>query len=594
MVDTEDINDPTRGERNQRLNAALFALGAVICSPKELNLEDAVKASCFLSFCYVEQKATRVLSANLLFRLWQRYPQVLHAEEAVEWCTFAFFYYPKLEYFRPEALQCLLRLMEMPTTPKQLPPSIVEYVSLDPLKPSVMEQLANALFRNEQVTQVHPMLHPVWKDLFDLMLKRCGAGESLQEHLTTFVHTVIVPYRRGSSDVPRRTLFQNLVMELGQIAVQSADHRERTQVLEMANKAAGYGKKISAKASTLAELKQLPVSALQEKVMDLISQYKSLKDSDLASHSNRKWILRELRNSLLVPVREGISCDYVNDAAFFFLRYGFFPPKSAGDQKMANHCIYLFAELFSFTLKGDLMRPKSTVNPREIMTLYLEKEEKGLTRYKTAVDHKKFKKARNLIVDALENSAKRSVLFYDKEDIEILLVLLFLMLSVDDASNADATLIATSVVPDLTHFFLNGSLDSLDMLYDIMMTIILRKTSPLHVLPLQSCIRRIAIGYMQKFAKFIRSEETVTILLAPLKEAFNTDSRELARLDRVKNGENEDSDSEEDDQDQRADPDEVADDESQGDSESSSDNDDDEDDESTSAGSEQSAEGGGL
>lgn len=531
-IDPDDISDPTKGERNQRLMATVFALGAVVASQKRLKRSEASQLATVLAFAYVEQKATRVLSANILFQVLEQYSDVYQQEEPLQWLTFAFFHYPKMEYFRPEAIQLLLRLMEADAKPpaRALPATVEEYLALDPLNPTTMEQISNALFRKEQVTAYHPMVHPVWRDIFQLVVRRVAMGESMKEHLSTILHNMIVPYRRGSADVPRRALFQNLVTELGYIAVQSDDAEQRMEVLKLASTHVGYGKRTSAKPTTMQELKQMSISALHRKVEDLLRQYAMTADSDPAAVTNRTWVLRELRNCLYVPVREGVDHAYVDAAVVRLLEFGLFPPRHSRDTLSQNRCIYLFADVYSFTFHGPLTRPKSSVAATTITSAYLAAEEKSKTRYTTAVQHSAFRKSRNRVVEVLEAAdEQRSVLFYERADMDILLVLLFLMLSVDDPTNSDAMVIAKSVIPDLTQFYTAGTLETLDLFFDALMALLMRTSAPLHVMPLMTCVRRIAMGFILKFAKFVRMKSTLDILLAPLKDAYHTDSREQAR-----------------------------------------------------------------
>ncbi|CAC9487525.1 conserved hypothetical protein [Leishmania infantum JPCM5] len=536
-IDLDDISDPTKGERNQRLMATVFALGAVVASQKRLRLPEASQLATVLAFAYVEQKATRVLSANVLFQVLAQHSDVYQQEEPLQWLTFAFFHYPKMEYFRPEAIQLLLRLMETDAKPpaRALPATVEEYLTLDPLSPTTMEQISNALFRKEQVTAYHPMVHPVWHDIFQLVVRRVAMGESMKEHLGTILHNMIVPYRRGSADVPRRALFQNLVTELGYIAVQSDHAEQRMEVLKLASTHVGYGKRTSAKPTTMQELKQMPISALHRKVEDLLRQYAMTADSDPAAVTNRTWVLRELRNCLYVPVREGVDHAYVDAAVMRLLEFGLFPPRHSRDTLSQNRCIYLFADVYSFTFHGPLARPKSSVAATTIITAYLAAEEKSKTRYTTAVQHSAFRKSRNRVVEALEvPDEQRSVLFYERADMDILLALLFLMLSVDDPTNSDAMVIAKSVIPDLAQFYTAGTLETLDLFLDALMALLMRTSAPLHVMPLMTCVRRIAMGFVLKFAKFIRTKSTLDILLAPLKDAYHTDSREQARQRKAK------------------------------------------------------------
>ncbi|AAZ12281.1 hypothetical protein, conserved [Trypanosoma brucei brucei TREU927] len=536
--DPDTINDPTRGERNQRIVAAVFAMGAVVANRGKMRVEDARHAAQYLCFAYVEQKATRVMTAALLLITLQKFPKLWEDESVMEWISYAFFLYPKLEYFRPEGVQLLLRLMAMETKPpaikKFLPTTVQKYAAMDPLEPTTVEQIANALFRKEQVIAVYPMVHPVWDDWFDLLVQRCAAGESLQEHLSTMMHNAIAPYRRGNSDIPRRALFQQLVARLGQLVVKNDDADQRQEMLKIASQAVGYGRKIVAKASDPNELRMMPLEMLDAKVRDLIKQYFCIRDSDPSAHANRTWVLRELRACLSVPLREGVTCTYVDEAVRALLRFGFYPTPKSSDEKCMNRAIYLFSDVFSFTYTAALSRPKCTLSALSVIRDYLAAEEKGITRYTTGATERNFRKARNCIVEALESSSTRSVLFYEERDIHVLLVLLFLILSTDDPSNEEAKNLANSTVPDLCQFFRTGTLETLDLFYDVLMALVMRPSSALHVLPLMVCVRRIATGYLLRFARYVRERPTLDLVLAPLREAYHTDDRELIRQAKAK------------------------------------------------------------
>lgn len=548
-INPDDITDPTKGERNQRLTAAVFAAAAIVVSKKALNSEDASRLCKFLSFCYVEQKATRVISSNLLFQLFRRDEATLRDEEAFQWFVFAFFSFPKLEYFRPEAVQFLLILMQCQNPPTHLLPSgVTSLLALDPLEPSNLEQICNALFRREQVTAVHPMIHPVWNDIINLIMQRCDSGESMKAHFSSFVHTAITPYRRGNVDIPRRILFQSLVAMLGQLAVKNSNAEERMEILHMASKNAGYGRATAAKPSSPAELKLLSPPAVREKVDDIIVQLRRTKDSDPASFTNRRWALRELKGCLSLPGNSQNDPSYINKAVMALLEFGFFSITKSRDVTNQNRCIFLFADFFSFTYSGFLSRPKCTLKGLDIITAYLKAEGRNQTRFSTAVTKASFRKARNKIVEALEKSSERSVLFYDDRDIEKLFTLLFLVLSVDDPSNAEAKSMATSVVPDLVQFYANGSIETIDLLYDVLMALVMRASLPIQVAPIMTCVRRIAIGCMLKFSRFIRTKSALDIILAPLREAYRTDMREKIRQQKSNElAENESGDEESDD-----------------------------------------------
>lgn len=529
-VDPDDINDSTKGERNQLLVAGVFSLAAIVLSKRRLSLESSVSVAKFLSFCYIEQKSTRVISANLLFQFFRQEETVLRNEEAFQWLAFSFFSIPKMEYYRPETIQLLLLLMGKDNLPVHfLPDQVRLYLQMDPLESSFLEQICVALFRKEQVTSVHPMVHPVWHDFIHLITSRCEQGESMKAHLNTFVHTAIVPYRRGNSDLPRRALFQGLVYQLGQIAVRNKNAHERMELLHMASKNAGYGRATAAKPSTAEELQQLSIYELGAKVEDLLLQYRSIRDSDPAAITNRRWVLRELRGCLAVPMKCDVEAPYVNKAVLSLLEFGFFPPFNSKDITNMNRCIYLFSDFFSFTYSGSSARIKCSAKGLDIISLYLAQEEKGKTRFRTALTKSSFRKARNQIIDALENRSQRSVIFYDDRDVEILLSLLYLVLSIDDPSNVEANVLASTVVPDMVYFYRSGTLETIEVLYDALMSLVMRNSSPTQILPILSCIKRISIGIMLKYAKSIQGNRTFDILLSPLREAFHTDNREQLR-----------------------------------------------------------------
>lgn len=160
--DPDEINDPTKGERNQRVAAGLFAAVAIVASGRPLAASDLRRLLQLLSFCYIEHKGTRVLSANTMFLLMRRYGlDMLEDPEAFKWVNFAFFRFPKVEYFRPEAIQLLVILMNAGGLSAIQEPHITAIMDKDPLDPKILEQLVNGLFRKEQVTACH-----LWSTLF--------------------------------------------------------------------------------------------------------------------------------------------------------------------------------------------------------------------------------------------------------------------------------------------------------------------------------------------------------------------------------------------------------------------------------------------
>ncbi|MDO6739519.1 hypothetical protein, partial [Wenyingzhuangia sp. 2_MG-2023] len=59
----------------------------------------------------IEHKGTRLLSANLLFRVLARAPaDTLEDRATRRWIAFTFFAVPELQYLRPEGVQLLLLL----------------------------------------------------------------------------------------------------------------------------------------------------------------------------------------------------------------------------------------------------------------------------------------------------------------------------------------------------------------------------------------------------------------------------------------------------------------------------------------------------
>lgn len=569
-VDPDDISDPTKGERNQRVAAAVFTIVAIVAasaaaptsSAASLGAAELQQIAKYLSYCFIEHKGIRVLTGNLFMALLgnnnadesaSQMTTVLGDSSTWKWVHFAFFRFPKLEYFRPEAVQLLIALMQAETKPSTLISSdassdqaLYQLCQRDPLEPSMMEQIANALFRKDQVTLVHPMVHPVWHNILDLIKKRCGEGESLKQHLSTFVHTVIAPYRRGASESPRNTLFLKIVDMVGSLAMQHDDDDDRREVVKIATKTVGFGKSTKVpKTTPINELKELSLDAINDKIVSLSRQLVSVVDSEPAASATRTWAMRELRSCLLIPYREGTVMQGVDKAVLALLQAGFFPKKKSTDEVNMNRAVYLFADIFSFTFTkpGGLSRVKAHVSPLAIISSYLEAEEAKRTRFQTAVNHAKFRKARNRIVEALENDSKnRSVLFYDPADMRILLTLLFVMLSVDDHTNEAAINIAASVVPDLTKFYQNGTIETIDVLYDVMMSLVLRPTAPLHILPIMSSIRRIATGYLYRFARFIRDRRSLDLVLAPLVDGYNTNDREEARARGAQAGKDEEDD----------------------------------------------------
>jgi len=436
----------------------------------------------------------------------------------------------------------LMELEVKPTTvigaTTETEPSIIrsqdalkELVVLDPLEPVVLEQIANALFRRDQVTDIHPMIHPVWINLLDIIRNRCTQGESLKQHISSFVHNVIAPYRRGASDSPRSTLFTKLVELVGSLALQHDDTEDRLEVVRVATKTIGFGKQQRmGKTTPIEELKKLDVDAIHAKVVSLISQLRMIRDQEAEGTNLRTWTLKELRACLLIPFRYAVDAPHMNLAVKALLQQGFYPASRTRDEVNMNRAVYLFAEVFSFTYtkEGGMCRLKATIHPNDLIASYLEAEEGKKTRFFTAVQHPKFRKARNRIVEALESS-DRSVLFYESRDMHILLGLLFFMLSVDDHTNEAAVNIAAAVVPDLVRFYKHGTIETLDVLYDVMMALVMRPTAPLHVLPLMTAIRRIATGYLFRFARHIKNKSSLDFVLAPLVEGYETNEREAAR-----------------------------------------------------------------
>ena len=588
-IDPDDLNDPTKGERNQRISAAVFAVGAVVASERRLSVDDVKAVMKYLSFAYVEHKGCRVLTANIMFMLLARVgmQSVLADPDTWHWVSFALFRFVKLEYFRPEAVQLMIKIMSSEQKPPQLAPALKELAEQDPLEPSMLEKIANALFRREQVVAYHPMVHPVWDDLLQLVEVRCQQGESLKQHLTSIVHNLIAPYRRGSADSPRRILFQHLVDKVGGLALRSTDAAERMDVVNVAGQTVGFGKTKVPKATDPTLLRHMPLEHLGAKVVSLVEQFKSIiADNTQTGNTTRTWILKELRACLIVPVREGCETPYVDTATTNLLQFGFFAAKCK-DQVNMNRAIYLFADTLSFTYtkqEGALCRPKAKNPILSVISAYLAAEEKKKTRFNTGLHEVKFRKARNKIVDALE-STERSVLFYDPRDFHILLALLFLCLSVDDAQNDGAIAIAASVVPDLVKFYKTGTIETVALFIDVLMALVTRSASPLHVMPLMTCIRRVAISYLYRFARFIQDKSTLDLVLAPLMEAYRTDEREVMR--HLKDARDEESEEEEDEKTAGAAEDEESDEEEESEEDEEEDDEEEEDEEASDAATEQ-------
>lgn len=603
--DPDEIADPTRGERNQRVAAALFTLLALIANheTKIKTLDEARRVLRYVCFCYVEHKGTRVLSGNAALKLLRIFPQLVTDASAWEALSFAFFRFPRTEYLRPEGVQILLhiineraqgKLADAPAGSKRVDifeaQPLAAWRDVDPLEPRSLEKLVNPLFRREQVTACHPMVHPVWGDFLSMIRTRCAAGESLRAHLTNFLHNAITPFRRGNAEIPRKMLFSRLANDIGELALQHHDEEDRDELVRLLSKTVGFGKVRTAKPTPIADLRRMPVEELGVKVRSLLRHYALIDDGEVSAATTRSWALKELRHCLAVEYTEGVEAPFVNDVVLAMLREGLYPTTKA-DSRSMNRCIYMFADVFSFTFRkpGAKTRLKCSLNPSAIITAYLEAEEQGKTRFNTARDAKVFRKARNKIVEALDNDANRSLLFYEAEDMKILLTLLFVVLSVDDPKNEAAESFATSAVPDLCAAFQKGDMSTIPVVLDVMMSLCMRPNAPLHVMPLMVAIRRIAIGYLTRFARFIDTPESLEMVLGPLIEAFKTEERVAQRelaAKRNKKGKKKGAAAEGDEEDE-----ESAEEEGDASDEEDASDDDEEDSESSSSSSDEEEEG---
>lgn len=531
--DPDEINDPTKGERNQRVAAGLFAAVAIVASGRQLAASDIRRLLQLLSFCYIEHKGTRILSANTMFMLMRRYGlDMLEDPEAFKWVSFAFFRFPKVEYFRPEAIQLLVILMNAEGKLSSMPENLQPFIEKDPLDPKVLEQLVNGLFRKEQVTASHPMIHPIWQDLVSIITARCAQGESLKAHVTNFVHVVIAPYRRGNVKVPRRHLFQKLIAMIGELALQNTDEDERMEVVNVASRVVGFGKQSVARPSDPALLRSMSVDEIAQKVMSLLRQLSLIRDNTPSATIQRTWALRELHGCVTVPISTGIDTPYVDAAVRQLLELGMYTPFKSNDETFKNRAIYLFADMVTHDFRGRFgqrIRPRTRVDAKELMDKYLAAEKQKKTRFQTALNNKSFKAARDALAEALDPSVQPSIMFYNNTEIRTLILLCFLAISVDDPTNEGAKEFAAETIPDLVRFYREGTIESIDIFYDVLMALILRPTAPLHVMPLMTCIRRIATRFLGKMARFIVKRETLDIVLAPIVDAYNTNDREIIR-----------------------------------------------------------------
>ena len=561
--DPDEINDPTKGERNQRVAAGLFAAVAIVASGRPLAASDLRRLLQLLSFCYIEHKGTRILSANTMFMLMRRYGlDMLEDPEAFKWVSFAFFRFPKVEYFRPEAIQLLVILMNAGGTLSTISePHITALLGSDPLDPKTLEQLVNGLFRKEQVTASHPMVHPIWQDLISIITARCAQGESLKAHVTNFVHVVIAPYRRGNAEVPRRHLFQKLVAMVGELALQNTDEEERMEVVNVASRVVGFGKNAVAKPTDPALLRLLSVDEIAQKTMSLIRQLSLIRDNTPSAKVQRTWALKELHACVTVPVSNGIDTPYVDNATRSLLALGLFPSFKTNDETFKNRAIYLFADIVTHNYRGRFgqrIRPRTTVTAKEVVDRYLAAEKEGKTRFTTALNHKSFKAARDALVELFDPSVQPSIVFYGSDEIRTLLMLCFLAISVDDPTNEGAKAFAAETIPDLVRFYREGTIETIDIFYDVLMALVLRPTAPMHVMPLMTCIRRIATRFLSKCARYISKHETLDIVLAPIVEAFNTNDREIIRQMKAAKAEAEGRDGDESDGEDDSDTDSEA------------------------------------
>ena len=543
--DPDALADPTRGERNQRMSAVLFAYIALLSTEKPLHIEEARRMAATLCYCYVEHRGLRVLAANVLLTMMKSFPQLLEKDaETWSWLKIAFFKFHRIEYIRPEGIQLLLFAAAHGYVPSNATGHTATWFRLDPLEPEVMEQIGSALFRREHVTECHPSIHPVWDNYFSLIAERCAkGGESIKVHLTNVVHNLIAPYRRGASDHPRALLFRKLLDKIAHLALLNADEFDRAEVVQVASKTVGLGRTKVGKVSDPATLRSMSMDEMFAKVHSLIRQYTSIKDSDPSANTSRTWIVRELRGCIAVEHRVGVHVPYINDVAKFFFTNGFLAPKSQ-DQRNMNRCIYTFADMLTFTFEpkhGGKCRPKANLDVVELMDQYLAAEVKGSVRYNTAAQNEQFGKAREKLEKVLRAPEKRSVLFYESKDITNMLFLLFLVTSIDDVTNSEAVSRVETIIPDLCRFYQKGNVESLAVFYDLMMALCASNNAPLQIMPLMSVIRRLASAFLVRFARFVKQRAPLDMVLAPLVEAFRTDEREALRLAAAEGGDDEEA-----------------------------------------------------
>ena len=593
LENPEAIDDPTKGERNQRVMSILLSLAALIAAKAkcetngktkiELSATIAKQVAEALCFCYIEHKGLRILSGNLLLQLLNDDPKRILSSMAVrEWIGLAFFKFNRIDYLRPEGVQMLVTLCGLksqqeddedaekePFKLPEIPGMPQKWTEEDPLEPSMLEHLASALFRKENVTNCHPMIHPVWQQLTDLLEHRCQAGESVGAHVANFVHNVVVPYRRVIVSIPRQILFTRIAQRLGRMGLAAVDADDRADVLTQTG-TVGFAKGLThvGKATPPAELWGMPHSQLRQKVQGLIGQLNGQSSVDIKKRENPSivtWMLRELRACLSVHVYRGTDTSYVDHFQQTMLELGFGKSvdgmKAAGSNFNANKAIFMFAESLISSLRASSdnalsasydsknkvpAQPMRNLSEIEWAETYLALEAERKTRFYTAVAQDEnegdasgnsFFKARSMVLTALRMpESKRSILFYEDRVMPTLLLLLFFILSVDDPGNDAARNAAESLVPDLCGFYTSGTLATIEVLVDVLMGLSVRPTCPLQVLPLSGFVRKAASVILCRFGRFIQNIEAIDMIVSPLVEGYGVDVRAEQRSDAKKRG----------------------------------------------------------
>jgi hypothetical protein len=423
-----------------------------------------------------------------------------------------------------------------------LPEALRPLVAMDPLEPAALEQIAVALFRRDQVTAHHPIIHPVFEVLLRCIQDRCAHGESLKEHASNFLHNVVLPFRRGIVDAPRTALVRDLIRRVGRMALLSSDEQDRASLIDVANRTVGFGASGSVgKASDPGTLRRMPVAELVEKIGSLVRQLQSLAKQPRVGRV-RTWILRELKACAAVPQFSTVDSSYVSQIADACFDYGLTFCKGASDAFNQNKALYVFAELLYSSTKRPIAATQNKLRPvykpahAALVQRLLGLEAQRVARFYSAVGAPtkgSIAAARKSIADLLTQDGaveRRSVMFFaTKPTLDALLLLLFVTISIDDPENDFVASLAESVVPDLVHFARAGTLDNLPVLYDVLMALSVRDATPMQVLPLALYIRRLALDLMVYYARFIKDRATLDMVLSPLIDAFNTDAHEAQR-----------------------------------------------------------------